>query len=493
MGNVISGQQDLSDLKGTDSTQWNNGTIFGKEIERIIIKNNPVLQKRACCMGLTDGQPNSGKALEVPIANIGITDFKKYPSSSDYDNKRNFNKNFDKKWKKTVNGNYVYKNSDGKVIKNVNPYENEFVKTNLEDTMMPTSDPKRLMAQGMTIKNITFAKENVPSCSFEPTTDRFVETSKTSTQEYKGYSADKTKRQSEKPKNREVCDNLMQMYTENSVIERQCITTCGDIKDIEQDELDELGFGKVCRGKNDSAPILDLRKPGCKQGDELVKNSNDNENYHPAFHYPVEASCELSPYGELYNSTNHFGNVFNSDSLLRDKVNTMDLSCIERENYGIKNGITKHGAYLKHAFLINQVNCVNATSLNNVQITAGNSAKVKIHQNSDCVNKSTNSDKATPALPTGEMDNNDSESTPRVNSPDSDDDSNRGSNRSSRGNARMSGADDTQSGGSGGGSGSGSMKPPVIPPVNTKRKLGLPVDDEIAYGVTGVVFMLLMM
>ena len=488
MGNVISGQQDLSDLKGKDSTMWNNGTIFGKEIERIIIKNNKVLQKRACCMGITDGQPNTGNALEVPIANIGITDFGGYASS----------KNFDNEWDKAVKSNYAYKDSDGEVLKNENPYENAFVKENLGD-MMPTSDEKRLMSQGMTIKNLGFSKENVPSCSLEPTTDRFTETSKTSVQVYEGYPGDKTKRQGENSKKREVCDNLMQMYAENSVMERQCITTCGDIKDLSEDELDELGFGKVCRGKGDSAPILDLRKHGCKQGDELVTNSNDNENYHPAFHYPVEATCDLSPYGELYNSTNHFGDVFNSDALLRDKVNTMDVSCIERENYGIKNGITKHGAYLKHAFLINQVNCVNSTSLNNVRITAGNSAKVKIHQNSDCVKTSTNSDKATPGLPTGEMDNDNSSSDGGGGGSGSGggsggggggsggggsgSSSSGGGDRSSNGNARMSGADDTRGGG---------MKPPVIP-MNTKRKLGLPVDDEIAYGVAGVVFMLLMM
>ena len=484
MGNVISGQQSLSDLKGKDSTMWNNGTIFGKEIERIIIKNNKVLQKRACCMGLTDGQPNTGNALEVPIANIGITDFGDYASKD----------NFDDEWTKTVKNNYVYKDDDGKVIDNENPYENAFVKEQIGD-MIPKSNKKRLMSQGMTIKNLGFSKENVPSCSLEPTTDRFTETSKTSVQVYEGYPGDKTKRQGENSKKREVCDNLMQMYAENSVVERQCITTCGDIKDLSEDELDELGFGKVCRGKRDSAPILDLRKHGCKQGDELVKNSNDNENYHPAFHYPVEATCDLSPYGELYNSKNHFGNVFNSDALLRDKVNTMDVSCIERENYGIKNGITKHGAYLKHAYLINQVNCVNSTSLNNVRITAGNSAKVKIHQNSDCVNTSTNSEKATPGLPTGEMDNNSSSSSGGGGGGGSDGGgggdggSGGGGNRSSRGNARMSGADDTQSGGGGG----GGMKPPVIPPMNSKRKLGLPVDDEIAYGVAGVVFMLLMM
>lgn len=480
MGNVISGQQSLSDLKGKDSTLWNNGTIFGKEIERIIIKNSPVLQKRACCMGLTDGQPNSGKAMEVPIANIGITEFGDYASKKD----------FDDEWEEIVKNNYVYKDDDGKVIENKNPYENEFVKDKLSN-MIPTSDEKRLMSQGMTIKNVSFSKENVPSCSFEPTTDRFVETSKTGAQEYKGYPGDKTKRQSEKSDNREVCDNLMQMYAENSVIERQCITTCGDIKDLSQDELDELGFGKVCRGKKDSDPILDLRKHGCKQGEELVKNANDNENYHPAFHYPVEATCDLSPYGELYNSTNHFGNVFNSDALLRDKVNTMDVSCIERENYGIKNGITKHGAYLKHPFLINQVNCVNSTSLNNVRITAGNSAKVKIHQNSDCVNTSTNSETATPALPTGEMDNTSGGSSGgggggSGGSGGSSGSSGSGSSRSSSGNARMSDPDESKEK-------TGGMKPPAYLPVNTKRTLGLPVDDEIAYIIGGVVFMLLMM
>jgi hypothetical protein len=473
MGNVISGQQDLSDLKGEDSTFWNNGTIFGREIERIIIKDNPVLQKRACCMGITDGQPNTGKGLEAPIANIGVQVYN--PSSGDIDSK----------WDDHVGGGYTFTKNGNDVV-NANPYENEFVKTNLEDTKMPTSVPKRLMSQGMTIKNLSFSKENVPTCTLEPTTDRFEETSKTGTQEYKGYPGDKTKRQSENPANREVCDNLMQMYAENSVKERQCITTCGDIKDISQDELDELGFGKVCRGKDDSDPILDLRKHGCKQGDELVKNSNDNENYHPAFHYPVEASCDLSPYGELYNSTNHFGNVFNSDELLRDKVNTMDVSCIERENYGIKNGITKHGAYLKHAFLINQVNCVNSTKLNNVQITAGNSAKVKIHQNSDCVKTSTDSSKATPAVPTGQM--NTADDPPTFNNPDSSPTSDSGSGGNSD---SSSGNSDSSSGNSD--SSSGGMKPPVLPPMNTKRKLGLPVDDEIAYGIASIVSLLVLM
>jgi hypothetical protein len=438
-------------------------------------------------MGLTDGQPNPTKGLEAPIANIGVQVYN--PSSGDIDSK----------WDDHVGGGYTFTKNGNDVV-NANPYENEFVKTNLEDTKMPTSDPKRLMSQGMTIKNLLFSKENVPTCTLEPTTDRFEETSKTGTQEYKGYPGDKTKRQSEKPANREVCDNLMQMYAENSVKERQCITTCGDIKDISQDELDELGFGKVCRGKDDSDPILDLRKPGCKQGDELVKNSNDNENYHPAFHYPVEASCDLSPYGELYNSTNHFGNVFNSDELLRDKVNTMDVSCIERENYGIKNGITKHGAYLKHAFLINQVNCVNSTKLNNVRITAGNSAKVKIHQNSDCVNTSTNSTKATPAVPTGEMNDGStsggSSSGGGTSGGSSSDGGTSGGSSSDGGTSGGSTSGGSSSdGGTSGGSTSGStggMKPPVLP-MNTKRKLGLPVDDEIAYGIAGVVFLMIMM
>ncbi|MAZ36886.1 MAG: hypothetical protein CL842_05490 [Crocinitomicaceae bacterium] len=482
MGNVISGQQGLSDLKGEDSTSWNNGTIFGKEIERIIIKNSPVLQKRACCMGLTDGQPNTGNGLEVPIANIGITDFGGYASKS----------NFDNKWGKTVKNNYVYKDANGKVIENKNPYENESVKTDLGDTMIPTSDTKGLMSQGMTMKNLTFSKENVPSCSLEPTTVRFNETSRTGPQEYKGYPGDKTKRQSETSDNRLVCDNFMEIYAKNSVMERQCITTCGDIKNLEQEELDELGFGKVCREKEDSVPILDLREHGCKQGDELVKNSTDNENYHPAFHYPVEATCNLSPYGELYNSSNHFGNVFNSDALLRDKVNTMDVSCIERENYGFQSGITKHGAYLKHPFLINQVNCVNSTSLNNVQITAGNSAKVKINQNSDCVNTSTNSNTATPAAPTGEMNTSDDTDT-SSGGDSSGGGSSGGGGGGSSGGGSSGGGGGSSSGGSGGSSGGGGMKPPVLPPVNTKRKLGLPVDDEIAYGVAGVVVMLIMM
>ena len=478
MGNVISGQQDLSDLKGKDSTMWNNGTIFGKEIERIIIKNNPVLQKRACCMGLTDGQPNAENGLEVPIANIGITDFGGYASS----------KNFDNKWNKAVKNNYVYTDGDGEVLENENPYENDFVKENLGD-MMPTSDAKRLMSQGMTIKNLGFSKENVPSCSFEPTKDRFVETSKTGTKEYKGYPQDKDNRKAETQQSRKTCDTFMEAYSKQTIVERQCITTCGEIRDIDQEELDTLGFGKVCRGQDPDKKILDVRKPGCRQGDELIRNPGEPSSFHPAFNYPTESTCELSPYGDLYNSDagKHLGKVFNSSAILRKKVNFVDSACFGRENYD--EG--KNAAYLKLDFLQNDMQCVNVADFNNVKINAGKTAKVNVRQESSCANTRTDSSKATPADPTGQM--NTADDAPTFNDPTPDDVGSGGDsgseNRSSRGNARMSGADDTQSGG-GGGEG---MKPPVIPPINTKRKLGLPVDDEIAYGIAGVVFMLLMM
>ena len=477
MGNVISGQQDLSDLKGKDSTMWNNGTIFGKEIERIIIKNNKVLQKRACCMGLTDGQPNTGNGLEVPIANIGITDFGGYASKN----------NFDDKWKKAVKGNYIYKDGEGEVLENVNPYENDFVKEKLGD-MMPTSDAKRLMSQGMTIKNLGFSKENVPSCSFEPTKDRFVETSKTGAQEYKGYPQDKDTRTAETESSRRTCDTFMEAYSKQTIIERQCITTCGEIRDIDQDELDTLGFGKVCRGQDPDKKILDVRKPGCRQGDELIRNPGEPSSFHPAFNYPTESTCELSPYGDLYNSDagKHLGKVFNSPAILRKKVNFVDSSCFGRENYG--EGV--NAAYLKLDFLKNDMQCVNVADFNNVRINAGNSAKVNVRQESSCANTRTDSSKATPADPTGQMNTADdtpifNDSTPAdVGSVGADGGSGNES-RSSRGNARMSGEDDT--------GGGGGMKPPAIPPMNTKRKLGLPVDDEIAYGVAGVVFMLIMM
>jgi len=474
MGNVISGQQGLSDLQGEDSTFWNNGTIFGKEIERIIIKNNPVLQKRACCMGITDGQPNTGNGLEVPIANIGISDFGGYASKN----------NFDKKWNKTVNDNYVYKDDDGKVIENANPYEDEFVKTELGDTMMPTSDPKRLMYQGMTIKNLGFSKENVPSCSFEPTKDRFNETSKTGTQEYKGYPQDKDNRTAETETSRRTCDTFMEAYSKQSIIERQCITTCGEIRDIDQDELDTLGFGKVCRGKGGDKKILDVRKPGCRQGEELIRNIGESSSFHPAFNYPTESTCELSPYGDLYNSDagKHLGKVFNSSAILRKKVNFVDSACFGREDYD--EGV--NAAYLKLDFLQNDMQCVNVADFNNVNINAGNSAKVNVRQESSCANTTTDSSKATPAVPTGQM--NTADDAPTFNNPDSSPTSDSGSGGNSD---SSSGNSDSSSGNSD--SSSGGMKPPVLPPMNTKRKLGLPVDDEIAYGIASIVSLLVFM
>ena len=429
-------------------------------------------------MGLTDGQPSAENGLEVPIANIGITDFGGYASKN----------NFDNKWQKAVKSNYVYKDGDGKVLENENPYENDFVKENLGD-MMPTSDAKRLMSQGMTIKNLGFSKGNVPSCSFEPTKDRFVETSKTGTKEYKGYPQDKDNRKAETQNTRKTCDTFMEAYSKQTIVERQCITTCGEIRDIDQEELDTLGFGKVCRGQDPDKKILDVRKPGCRQGDELIRNPGESSTFHPAFNYPTESTCELSPYGDLYNSDagKHLGKVFNSSAILRKKVNFVDSACFGRENYD--EG--KNAAYLKLDFLQNDMQCVNVADFNNVKINAGKTAKVNVRQESSCANTRTDSSKATPADPTGQM--NTADDAPTFNDPDPSASSSGGGDggsgsesRSSSGNSRMSGADDTQGG-------RGGMKPPPMPPMNSKRKLGLPVDDELAYGVAGVVFMLLMM
>lgn len=448
MGNVIAAQS-------APSNKWHNGTLFGKELEKILIKNNTVLQKRACCMGLTSGQPNAAAGLEVPIANVGFNGY-----------------DIGESWETHVGANLK------RATPNTNPYEDDDVKTQLSDMMPSDIDARLLRSHGMVVRNLHFNAENVPTCSFETENTLFKESMTQGVREYKGYTLDTTAQQKLTSTERQTCDNFMQQYSKQTIVDRQCITTCGDIKDIDDETMAALGFGMVCDEAPDDKKIIDVRKAGCRAETENAFGY-DPPFYHSAFHYPNDTACMLSAYGKMYNNgaKEYIGNLFQVPINIQKNVHSMDPYCNAKSKYTD----TTNAAYYNHDMLTSPVTCLSFVDIKNVKVNAGRDAEINIRQDTSCGVASNVTDNGTASNADPTTGNNFSGATGSNNTP-----------------APQAPPESPAPPGP-----SGPDRPPAVPPVppvplenpplllTNKRTLGLPVDDEIAYGVAGVVGILL--
>ena len=462
MGNVIAAQRTKNTGSHGDH-QWNNGSLFGAAIEEILIKDNVLLQKRACCMGVTevkgsDQMYNDGiNGLEVPIANIGVG----YDTLDRADSLTS-----SEKWKNHVKNLHV-----GRPGENKNPFktltEKEETKTPEEETKTAdetadetaeeetktadetaeeetktpeeetktadetadetaddiqlyadvlrnykrAADNNSYMAHGMVVKNVSFSKESVgykeespeedenPGCLFDPTEDADIgfdeNTQNDEARKYTSYSADKTEREKATQGERATCDNFMRNYAKHTVGEenRNCITTCGEVRTLPDEEMESYGFDMACLGKLDDKKIIDVRKPGCN--DDIATDSNlygrDPTVFHAAFNYPNDVSCLLSPYGSLYNDNNEItgiGDLFGTEVKLQKQSHNADPYCIHKKNYGTRG----NAAYLDHTMLTQQLDCMNVFSLSNVSVNAGKDVNITPVMNNSCANEKNDKD-----------------------------------------------------------------------------------------------------
>ena len=486
MGNVISAQYDSKRVtrekrSGITPSNWNNGTLLGKKIEEILIKNNTVLQKRACCMGLTQGQPNADSdnnyGLEVPIANIGIGPAKDWGL-----------KNYTgAEWR-------AHHGED--MSANDNPYENEYVVSQSKGKhyeVNPDADVKTLLSRGMVTKNLEFHSGNVPTCTFDTEIDMFTENETSSTKEYRGYdSATNYVEGGDSKELRTTCDNLMTKYAMHSIKERNCITTCGDIKSLSSQELETSGFGPICKDPNggmfeDSKQIIDVRNAGCNASTTHALGQ-DPVAFHAAFNYPNEAACLLSSAGRAYNDERKLGNLFKRGKELQNNVHMIDPYCTVKKLYQPQ----KNMAYYDFQMLTTGINCLQTIDVRNVQINAGRDSTMSYEQSADCpsTSKQENVTGVTPADAVSPPTGGDDESTGSED-PESGGSGQSGGSQGSGGSggSRGSGEQNTnnaQNGGSEERNSDNSRNPPSSKREKKKdeyKTLGLAVDDRIVYGV----------
>lgn len=329
MGNVLAAHM-TTDYRKSEKVNmnryWSNGTHLGNLIEDALIKNNPTLKKRACCMGLVDTSRNNKpeKGLKIPIANVGVS--RKGKSVKEMVNSPGVE--FDKLPNKSK-------------PQNLNNYKNYKAAFN---------------QNGMIIKKLTFPNMKMSECKMKP--EDYENSGILSKQDYTSYLKYNDTGESK------TCDNFYASYAKKSINDRKC-------------------FEKNSKGEL----IPDNTKPGCRNnytvnGKTHYDLISDKSN--TSMRYPEELSCILSPFSELTNQSpqddpSNIGEIYGVSQPVAANPRLMDNYCIARTANAYTQN--KSEAYVLESQRKNNNICLNLTELKNVEAT---DSTINIKQKNDC-------------------------------------------------------------------------------------------------------------
>lgn len=416
MGNVLAAHM-KANTTGTNKDNvdydWNNGTLLGELIEKALIKNNTVLVKKACCLGMVhDGVRDETQNLpriNVPIANIGRNTFKNSAKENNLLKRNNkgvvtvpeFNKNdtgvpdADGNFTKIHDHITLFDELPEKDSRNfhVKPRNSEWYKSS-------NTDMKEIFnSRGMVTKKLYLRKNagkgekllNPESCKLRPESWETIQNN--NVQNYLPYLGRGLGLKSYDETNTEACDAFFGYYSKNNAKERECVTT-----------ITENG-----KTKN----IINRDKPGCntfiKSGDtDYAGYKRENDNFfNPMFSYPYESACLKAPYGSIYTDTQNGENkysesyLFNLDPVSANPIGT-DKFCQDMTS---APSLGESYALLQYRTQANKPLCINKIEFNDVEAEEINIQGVNMENN--CGVKEDNSE-----LPTDAREGEPNETTP---------------------------------------------------------------------------------
>lgn len=409
MGNVLTAHMKHNTTgsnKDEVDHEWNNGTLLGELIEKALLKNtpaqkelqksngmtetayNPVLKKKACCLGLVhDGKRNEDDPaklpkINAPIANIGVASMG-LPKQDGTFNPINDHETLFDSLPATGNDSSF---ADTKIHSNTFAIKPNAAKWN--ETSPNNKDMKEIFnSHGMIVKKLKMRDNagnkllRTDDCKMKR--EHWESVSTNSIQEYTPYvEKGSLPGKSFDDSTTEVCDGFFGYYGRQHIRDRQCL--------VEYEKNGEKRYK------------IDSDRPGC--GDMYENNGKeykqyvrqDEINYQPVFSYPNDLACLNSPYGSTFtdkNGANVYtaGGVFEGDPITANPLG-IDTRCM-------MNSASEWGepyALQTHRAEANSAKCVNALVLNDIEAETVNISD--INQTNECSANSTETTNETSEL-----------------------------------------------------------------------------------------------